>query len=1417
MKKKNNGPLRLLPAAACLLALLCCFAGRGKNVSAAQTGKGAVTYETTDNYVHTIYANGQPLLIAASKAVNYAMLYVDSNGNGTGDAGEEITSFIGDGTKAGGGIYYVQGYGYFLPNTTVYGGSKDGGGNYDTSVTVTGVTDSSENKTVWAVYGGNADGTLTGSTHINISGGNVGSVYGGSAYGQINGSTNIDIKNAKVGSVYGGNCYSGRISGSTNLVFGENTVADGWIYGGGAGRVDGAVAEVSGSTNIVINGGEFRHNIYGGGGWRGAKTGGANITLNGGEIINGSWIYGGGEEKSAVSGKTVIKINGGTVKAVCAAGAGFNGTRAEVGDAEIYLNGGNVGLFSALPNNNTVINGSLKLELSGKSFSDTELYIGRSGNQNSLKSVSVSLRNGGAALLKLQSKVEESLTISFENAWASDLILLEGTLDNTKTSSLIYTDCGSLSGGWGDFVHSSDGPNWFADIDNPLLTGSHFNKNKFDIISLKNTCLVFYDDSDESLKTGLDTCAGKLVADGGALRVVGDVTSDMPRTQFINNPMLLRTGSYYNGIRFTQIPDGSAHITWLDSYGKDWDLAWSEHCIVQTPDGTPDDTFTPALAERVIKIDGTGAVRNWYVGTSGELCRCSAYSSALKQDVFPMTAGSTQASFTLEDEREGSAEVSSKCQVVGHKGTAAIFTYSIIPDGTDAPGAVIKGNRLTVKGAGTVHLAVKQELNGKVYADDAYLNIFEVSENAYIFAENMAEEVVLSFEGADFNLASAFIYNYSERRWLNIVDGEYKRELADGALLLRLDKEYLNSLEKGEYIFHAQLGYSEEGGVSRIYHYGITVKIVELTEVRTPVIELSQDRFNYDGTPKEPEVTVKYGDTVIPSKEYNVTYDNNIKTGTAFVTVTNKEGGIYLVHDASAEFQIVNNYRPENGKDYTVNLNGSGWAGGDFIIKANDGYLICAGNTLEDEWVSDMTRTEETADGSVTFYVKNIKNGEISLAVTEDYKIDRSKPESFDISFNGNSVKKLLNALSFGLLFRENIDVNITAGDSLSGIENISYYKSEKILTEEQLNGVAGWISGDRFCVTAADAERFIIYARAADRAGNIRYFASNGAEFDLTAPVIAGVSDKGVYYALRPVIITDKNIDSVTLNGSSVSGNTLLLPDTEGTYVIKAVDKLGNETEVTVTMKPIDSLVNSADCLLEDKAILEEAKAALEKALGDFDGIPANDDLKREIMTEIERVSGLLESIGRIKAAADIISGLPDADSVSPDDTDAERAAKLAESMLGNMSEREKALVDTSKLDSVLAALVDYRIIEGDGSNWIKEKDGSIIFKANGYIGKFTGILVDGNPVSEESYAVKSGSTVVALKESYLKTLSVGKHSITVLYSDGEASAEFEIRTETAFLPLGDSRGICLFAALMLISAAVFMKIKPAGLKKYR
>ncbi len=96
------------------------------------------------------------------------------------------------------------------------------------------------------------------------------------------------------------------------------------------------------------------------------------------------------------------------------------------------------------------------------------------------------------------------------------------------------------------------------------------------------------------------------------------------------------------------------------------------------------------------------------------------------------------------------------------------------------------------------------------------------------------------------------------------------------------------------------------------------------------------------------------------------------------------------------------------------------------------------------------------------------------------------------------------------------------------------------------------------------------------------------------------------------------------------------------------------------------------------------------------------------------------------------------------------------------------------------------YMVVEGNNQTFDKTKDGvefgSIRFSrdklAEGEkdttFESFTGELyMDGVLVDAENYDASEGSLVVDLHEDYLKTLSVGKHTVTAMFDGGNASAD--------------------------------------------
>lgn len=93
----------------------------------------------------------------------------------------------------------------------------------------------------------------------------------------------------------------------------------------------------------------------------------------------------------------------------------------------------------------------------------------------------------------------------------------------------------------------------------------------------------------------------------------------------------------------------------------------------------------------------------------------------------------------------------------------------------------------------------------------------------------------------------------------------------------------------------------------------------------------------------------------------------------------------------------------------------------------------------------------------------------------------------------------------------------------------------------------------------------------------------------------------------------------------------------------------------------------------------------------------------------------------------------------------------------------------------------VTYKFIEGANDSWTKNSGQDLGFKTDGEFSKFTGVKVDGTLIGNDKYTAVSDSTVVTLKKDYLETLSVGKHTLTVVYTDGECTTEFKVKAASA------------------------------------
>ncbi len=88
-----------------------------------------------------------------------------------------------------------------------------------------------------------------------------------------------------------------------------------------------------------------------------------------------------------------------------------------------------------------------------------------------------------------------------------------------------------------------------------------------------------------------------------------------------------------------------------------------------------------------------------------------------------------------------------------------------------------------------------------------------------------------------------------------------------------------------------------------------------------------------------------------------------------------------------------------------------------------------------------------------------------------------------------------------------------------------------------------------------------------------------------------------------------------------------------------------------------------------------------------------------------------------------------------------------------------------------------EYSIIDGAGSTWTADSDEDITMRADGEFDKFQSVQVDGVTLDPAYYTAEQGSTIITLKPEFLQTLTPGTHTLTIVFTDGSASAEFDIK----------------------------------------
>lgn len=160
-----------------------------------------------------------------------------------------------------------------------------------------------------------------------------------------------------------------------------------------------------------------------------------------------------------------------------------------------------------------------------------------------------------------------------------------------------------------------------------------------------------------------------------------------------------------------------------------------------------------------------------------------------------------------------------------------------------------------------------------------------------------------------------------------------------------------------------------------------------------------------------------------------------------------------------------------------------------------------------------------------------------------------------------------------------------------------------------------------------------------------------------------------------------------------------------------------------------------------------------------------------------------------------------------------------------GNTAEAFELLIEYKEAQEPVQPPV---IIAGANGSWQKSGTDGLSFTSNAAFADFIKVQVDGKDLDASNYTVKEGSTIVTLNAAYLNTLSVGKHTLSIVSANGTATTEFTITAAqtggdnqtggddtttqdpdkndgaTSSPQTGDSNNILLWVALLFLSGGV-------------
>ena len=331
-------------------------------------------------------------------------------------------------------------------------------------------------------------------------------------------------------------------------------------------------------------------------------------------------------------------------------------------------------------------------------------------------------------------------------------------------------------------------------------------------------------------------------------------------------------------------------------------------------------------------------------------------------------------------------------------------------------------------------------------------------------------------------------------------------------------------------------------------------------------------------------------------------------------TNTSFEKGYYTQRTATVTITDRGTTFDANAATDGIKISGKGIDGNE--ISLDKTKMISKWDTNGDTHTAYVKFDEDANyDWSVSYQNKAGKSAE-KVDVSEQktpykFTVDKTSP-SLKLTYEKNTWSELLQTITFGIWSKSDVKVSANVEDGISPIKSVSYHKynGDTALGDKELDELYndGKFTECENFATISSEERFVIYFRAEDYAGNYTYVSSNGIVVDKTAPQITLTSDvanENGYYnkdvkvnvgvdEMSPNCSGIKNVYYEVINGNEVtqsgnlynfdvksptksqfeqkiSGNITVYAEKNNSdnikVIVKAVDNAGNQSESSVVL----------------------------------------------------------------------------------------------------------------------------------------------------------------------------------------------------------------------------------------------------------